>query len=282
MASEDEFDPFAVQSGAMTGIGPFQGEVIESTFTTSPEYNDGKSWFMEWKVLIEDANLIESGIRDRRVSFTLGNNWSSPDGGLTSEYTDINSGQVERRTYHINSRMGALVARAFQSSQPVVDAGDGSVVWDGNGFDLIESFKERGKTPFDSDAWTGFRFQFEPFLFEYGKDREGNQIPSRHHDMPTQVLSAPDQEEETPKPAKKAAKKKAAAPKVAAPKVLDIDVEAAKDQILTAGEDLDDNAEFDEFVEMGTNMLTEMGVPTDHELFTWLTDAEAGAWSAYE
>jgi len=274
MAKTDEkFDPFAVDDS--NEIGDYSMRVLSSVFETDPEYNDGESLLLQWETEITGGEIE---FDTRKVSFTCGAKFETPDGGKTAAHE---SGKD--KGFNSQSRIGMLIKRAFYD--PKSDLPAPTVAGDKDGeetesLELKDHFVSLGTSPMEARGWVGIEFAMRSETRDWG-----GEIGKRSFEMPWAVISLPGGEgeaekEEEVKP-KKAAKKTATKKKVTK-KAVEVDWDIIKRATLEHAAAADDHAEF---VVLGTGFIEEQGIAADAdgfvEFFDWLGDEEEGGWSMY-
>lgn len=269
----EEYDPYATNSSG--GLESFTGEIVESEFSTDPNYNNGETLSLTWLVEIKDEDLIANGIETRQVSFSCGTEWVSEDGGSTATFGDGSAAANFRSA----SKMGMLVQRSFSTgfhNNDPTGKDKGKEVSLG----LLEDWKANGFVPTQADPWIGYTFRFERHHHNYG-----GEIGVRSFDMPVEViqdppppLSAASTPPKKKAPAKKKAAKKKAADKSDAPSVSQEEMtEKVHDLIGT----MDEDASYNEYEEAVSELLTTYNWHLDSDYLLWVVNETEGPWSEY-
>jgi len=262
MAKETEFDPFEVDDS--NEIGDYTAKVLSSTFDTDPEYNDGETLLLQWDMEITGGDV---NFETRKMSFTCGSKFESPDGGKTAAHESI-----KNKGFNSQSRMGMLCKRAFftgQGKTPTIGgATDGEEI---EAFGLRDHFAAMGTHPLEARGWVGIEFAI------HSESRDwGGEIGVRSFEMPIEVIALPTEGEDKPKAKKKAVAKKKVAKKAT------VDWDQVKEAVLNAGAEAED---FETFIVVGTAYVTDAEIPEETEgfsdFFDWLGDEDEGGWAQY-
>ena len=272
----EEYDPFDTDDS--NAIGDYRGRVVSAEFGTNDDY-DTETLLLKWELEITGPD--DFPFETRSVNFTCGKTFETPDGGKTALHE---SGKP--KGFNTQSRIGFLIHRCFHTADskkpaPFVldghaDNGEGDEI---EPFGLREHFAAIGMFPHEAAAWVGIEFDIHEESVDYGTIN-GTHVGVKTFEMPFAVVSLPGA---TKAKAKKGAAKKGTArtrkPKAEAAPTANWD--AIKELVLDAGESVDDH---DAFVKAGNAIVAEQGVAESegHAAFeVWLTDEEAGGWSAY-
>ena len=148
--------------------------VEDAYFTTDARYNSGESLLLKWKGHAVDADSGEPVLFGRdedeeevEVSFPVGKNWDTNDGGKTAESS------AGRGKFNQNSRYGKVINRSLAKK------GDG-------GFDIGHILQDRGR-PQQADVWKGLKF-----LMKYEETNYGGDIGVKSALMPVKFMGEAD------------------------------------------------------------------------------------------
>lgn len=161
------------------------------TFSRHATYNNGKTLCLLWRGDVEEAkdangDPMEVDLEENPLLYPCGPNWDSFDDGETAEH--------ERGNEVFHEMSGAA-----KLCQALVDLG------------LEDDMLTRGDSMIQSSIYSGWDLYLERKEFDYGKNKEGQEMKTSRL-MPTKVLGTGGDDAESKKKSKASTKKAKAKP----------------------------------------------------------------------
>lgn len=130
---------------------PYTITVAEPYFKTDPRYNDGETLLLAWK---GPTDSDDPEFEEHEITFTVGKNWETTDGGKTAERVDGKGDKVNS-----NTGLGRLLERCVGKNPDLKDNFDG----------ILDILEKRGE-PTEAKIWEGLKFVIDQEDKDFGGD----------------------------------------------------------------------------------------------------------------